>query len=82
MIEVKFDDFCQFNYNIIDLFVVKEIMCGFHVHNVTNVLRGKQIFLDFPNISSIFKLSIEGIAVHAQEMYNEKWSEYFEGGKE
>jgi hypothetical protein len=82
MIEVKFDDFHQFNYNIVDLLAVKEIICGFRVHNVANVLWGKQISLDSLDISHIFKLPTEGIVVLAQKTYNEKWSKYFEGGKE
>jgi hypothetical protein len=41
MIEAKFDDFHRFDYNTVDLLVVKEIICGFCVHNVANVLWGK-----------------------------------------
>lgn len=63
MIEAKFDDFHRFDYNTVDLLVVKEIICGFCVHNVANVLWGKQISLYSLDISRIFKLPIEGITV-------------------
>ncbi len=49
---------------------------------MANILRGKQISLDSHEINWIFKLPIEGIIVPAQEVYNEGWLEYFEGGKE
>jgi hypothetical protein len=34
------------------------------------------------DINHIFKLPIEGIVVPMQEVYNEEWLKYFEGGKE
>jgi hypothetical protein len=41
MVIAKLNDFCQFNWNIINLLVVKEIICNFWVSNVGSVLHGK-----------------------------------------
>jgi hypothetical protein len=54
----------------------------FRVQSATNIQWGKKLSLDSFDISRIFKLPTQGIVVHVQEAYNEKWSEYFEGGKE
>lgn len=82
MIGAKFDNFCRLNWNTIDLPTIKEIIYGFWVHNAASVLWGKQIFLNSFDINHIFKLPIEGIVVPMQEVYNEEWLKYFEGGKE
>jgi hypothetical protein len=82
MVEAKLDNFCQLNYNIVDLLAINKIIFGIQVQNVGNILQGKHIYLDFPTINQIFKLPAKGIVVLAQEAYNEEWSEYFEGGKE
>jgi hypothetical protein len=82
MIEAKFDDFRCLNQNTIDLPIVKEIICNFWVQNVANIMWGKQISLDSLDINQFFKLPTQGIAILAQETYNQEWSEYFEGRKE
>ncbi len=81
MIEAKLDNFRWLDWNTIDLPTVKEIICNFWVQSATNILWGKQISLDSLDISQIFKLLTQGIIVLGHETYNEKWSEYFEGGK-
>jgi hypothetical protein len=41
-----------------------------------------KFLLNFLDISRVFKLPTKGIVVPARKAYNEKWSKYFEGGKE
>jgi hypothetical protein len=81
MVEAKLDNFRHFNWNIVDLPTIKEIIYDFWVSNARSVLHGKHISLDFPTIIQIFKLLTKGIALPALEAYNEEWSEYFERGK-
>jgi hypothetical protein len=50
MVEAKLDNFCQLNWNIVDLPTIKEIIFDFWVSNAKSVLHGKQISLDFPAI--------------------------------
>jgi len=82
MVVAKFNNFCQFDWNIVDLSIVKEIICSFWVSNVGSVLHGKQISLNFASICNIFKLLVKGIDVLARKTYNEQWAEYFEGTKD
>ncbi len=82
MVATKLDDFCQLDWNIVDLLVVKEIICGFQDSNVGSVLHGKQISLNFVAIDKIFKLPGKGIVILIRETYNEEWVEYFEGRKD
>ncbi len=65
MIEAKLDNFRSFDWNIIDLLTIKEIICDFQVQNVAGILWGKHISLEFLEISRIFKLPAEGIAILA-----------------
>jgi len=51
MIEAKLDNFRSFDWNIIDLLTIKEIICDFQVQNVAGILWGKHISLDFLEIS-------------------------------
>ncbi len=51
MIKAKLNDFRQFNWSIVDLLVVKEIICNFQVHSAVSILRGKQKNLDSPKIT-------------------------------
>jgi len=82
MIEEKLDDFCRFDWNTVDLLTIKIIIYNFWVHNVANVLQGKQICSDFLDICQVFKLLAKRIAILVREMYNEKWLEYFQARKE
>jgi hypothetical protein len=66
MVKAKLDDFRQLNWNIVNLFVVKEIICSFQVQNVRSVLRSKQIYLDSPTINKNFKLPTKGITILAR----------------
>jgi hypothetical protein len=34
MIKAKLDDFCQLDWNTVNLLAIKEIICGFRVSNV------------------------------------------------
>ncbi len=51
MVKAKLDDVRRFQWNIVNLLIVKEIIYNFCVHNATIVLWGKHICLDSHTIS-------------------------------